>query len=120
MPLAEEGWVEGDVPTKVVERYLEPLAGSDVDALILGCTHYPLFRPVIERVGKQLLTPTLSIADSAEATALELADLLEARDMRAAGTGSLEVLVTDLPQHFETIAQRFLGGTIDSVDAIDL
>src|SRR5271166_2618715 len=49
VPLAEEGWIEGDVPRLVVRRYIEPLAVAGVDAIVLGCTHYPLLRSVIEQ-----------------------------------------------------------------------
>ena len=47
VPLAEEGWTEGDVPRRIARTYLEPLRGSGVDTVILGCTHYPLLRAVI-------------------------------------------------------------------------
>ena len=50
VPLAEEGWLDGAVPTEVVEHYLEPLASAGVDTLILGCTHYPLLAEVIREV----------------------------------------------------------------------
>ena len=120
VPLAEEGWLEGDVPEQVIERYLSPLAGSGVDALILGCTHYPLFRTLIETVGRRVVGKGLVVADSAEATALELGELLEARGMRAPGPGSLEVMVTDLPARFAAVAARFLGAEVPQVSSIDL
>ncbi|MFT5358255.1 MAG: glutamate racemase [Polyangiales bacterium] len=120
VPLAEEGWLEGEVPERVIERYLSPLAGSGVDALILGCTHYPLFRGLIEGVGHRVAGPELVVADSAEATALELASLLESRDMAGSGPGSLEVMVTDLPARFTAVAARFLGAEVPDVRSIDL
>ena len=51
VPLAEEGWTEGEVPQLVVRRYLQPLAEAGVDVVVLGCTHYPLLRTVIEEEG---------------------------------------------------------------------
>ena len=48
VPLAEEGWTAGDVPRLVVRRYIEPLALARADVVLLGCTHYPLLREVIE------------------------------------------------------------------------
>lgn len=116
VPLAEEGWITGEVPERAVERYLEPLAAQGVDALVLGCTHYPLLRPVIEAVGQRVLGPSLSLADGAEATAAELAELLEARELRAAGPGGLELLVTDLPDRFAEVASRFLGEDVEEID----
>jgi glutamate racemase len=47
VPLAEEGWTDGEVPRLVVRRYVEPLAKAGVDVVVLGCTHYPLLRAVI-------------------------------------------------------------------------
>src|SRR6478752_7306971 len=49
VPLAEEGWLDGTVPELVVERYLEPLVAKNIDALVLGCTHYPILGSVIGR-----------------------------------------------------------------------
>ncbi len=121
VPLAEEGWLEGDVPQQVVERYLSPLGDRGVDALILGCTHYPLFRPVIEEVGRKLISPDLKVADSAEATAAELKRVLEARGLALTNrTGELRVMVSDLPERFGTVAARFLGEPVEDVEAIDL
>lgn len=120
VPLAEEGWLEGEVPQRVIERYLTPLAGSGVDALILGCTHYPLFRALIEEVGRRVVGPELAVADSAEATANELAALIASRGMSGSGPGSLEVMVTDLPARFAAEAARFLGAEVPKVSAIDL
>ncbi|HEX4354953.1 MAG TPA: glutamate racemase, partial [Polyangiales bacterium] len=49
VPLVEEGWLEGEVPELVVRRYLRPLVAQRIDALVLGCTHYPLLHDVIAR-----------------------------------------------------------------------
>ncbi len=120
VPLAEEGWLEGDVPERVVERYLAEFAADDIDALILGCTHYPLFADLIARAGERILGPQLQVADSADATASELAALLGDRDLAREGEGDLQVLVTDLPERFEDVASRFLGAPIPTPTSIDL
>ncbi|MEM6954154.1 MAG: glutamate racemase [Myxococcota bacterium] len=122
VPLAEEGWLDGEVPERVVERYLASFEGAGIDALVLGCTHYPLFRDTIERVGRRMLHPSLAVADSAEALARTLASELESR-ARAAEPGSdatLQVRVTDLPDRFEEVAARFFGEALGEVTAIDL
>nr|MCU0254379.1 glutamate racemase [Acidobacteriota bacterium] len=49
VPLAEEGWTEGEIPALVAERYLAPLRAQGIDALVLGCTHYPLLAATIAR-----------------------------------------------------------------------
>ena len=120
VPLAEEGWTDGDVPRQVVRRYLEALAPRDVDAVVLGCTHYPLLRPIIEREGSDILGPDLAVVDGAEATARALEGILDDRDMRRQGEGGLRILVTDLPDRFQEVASRFLGAEVGQVEAVDL
>ncbi|MDF2696453.1 MAG: Glutamate racemase, partial [Labilithrix sp.] len=88
VPLAEEGWTEGDVPALAARRYLEPLAKAGVDVVILGCTHYPLLFDVIEREAKAMLGPDVTILDSATVVAREVASFLAERDLlREAGDG---------------------------------
>ncbi len=122
VPLVEEGWLEGEVPTLVVRRYLEPLVAAGIDALVLGCTHYPLLAPVIREEAARLAGRSIAVVDSAEATAIELAELLRDRDLGASGPGSLSLMVTDLPGRFAEVAARFLGHDVAGLDvkAIDL
>jgi glutamate racemase len=122
VPLVEEGWLEGAVPTLVVERYLRELVGHDIDTLVLGCTHYPMLRPIIESVAKQLLGAHTSVVDSAEATARELAEFLRTRDLLAEqdSVGKLLLKVTDRPQRFAEVAERFLGHAVGAVEVVDL
>jgi glutamate racemase len=124
VPLAEEGWLDGEVPALVVRRYLEPLVHAGIDALVLGCTHYPLLRDVIARELSAMSGRALPVVDSAEATAGELCELLQERAIgaRRPGQGSLRLLVTDMPKRFGDVAARFLGRSVVglSVEAIDL
>jgi glutamate racemase len=124
VPLAEEGWLDGEVPKLVARRYLEPLLGWDIDALVLGCTHYPLLSAVIEEESRRIAGREIAIVDSGVAAAGELAELLAERDLGApAGSqGSLELLVTDRPARFAEVASRFLRQNVESlsVDQIDL
>jgi glutamate racemase len=124
VPLAEEGWTDGDVPALIVRRYLEPLVRAGIDTLVLGCTHYPLLRDVIARELSAMSSRAVPVVDSAEATASELAVLLRERDLAADGPepGGLRLLVTDVPKRFADVASRFLGGSVSglSVEAIDL
>jgi glutamate racemase len=123
VPLVEEGWIDGEVPRLAVQRYLEPIARR-IDALVLGCTHYPLLAPVIERELASLAGRAVPVVDSAQATARELGALLEQRGMTSqrAGAGRLRLLVTDLPGRFSEQAARFLGRDVQGLDveAIDL
>ncbi len=124
VPLAEEGWTEGQVPTLVLDRYLAELTGYGVDAIVLGCTHYPLFRPLLDERARHLCGVGTRVVDSAEATADELQALLDERGLvrAASGPGSLRMFVTDMPGRFSEVAARFLGRSIEGreVEQIDL
>jgi glutamate racemase len=122
VPLAEEGWTEGEVPRLAVCRYLGPLAAADVDVVVLGCTHYPLLRPVIEAEAARLLGPDAVVVDSAHAVALEARDFLRSRDLarRTQDGGSIRLSVTDLPKSFADVASRFLGHDVPEVELVDL
>jgi glutamate racemase len=116
VPLAEEGWVEGPIPSSVVETYLASLKRSGIDTLVLGCTHYPLLRAVIAEV----MGTGVTLVDSAEETAREVAAVLAARGLaRRAGAGTTSFFVTDVPERFIRIGQRFLGARVDSAVRIE-
>lgn len=125
VPLVEEGWLDGEVPRLAVRRYLEPLVAAEIDALVLGCTHYPLLAPLITRELADLAGRDVPVVDSARATAHELEALLDARALsapRGAASRSSKLLVTDLPARFAEQASRFLGRPVEDleVEAIDL
>jgi len=120
--LAEEGWVDGEVPRLVARRYLTPLIEAKVGCIVLGCTHFPLLRRPIELEAASLAGAAVPIVDSASATADDVAIFLDERDQaaRRAGAGTLELLVTDVPKSFADVAARFLGGPPPEVHQIDL
>ncbi|HEY2734601.1 MAG TPA: aspartate/glutamate racemase family protein, partial [Polyangiales bacterium] len=126
VPLVEEGWLEGEVPELVVRRYLRPLVAQRIDALVLGCTHYPLLHELIARELAAQSGEALPVVDSAHATAEQLANQLRERGLANANAndqaGSLRMLVTDMPRKFSEVASRFLGSAVDALDvsAIDL
>lgn len=122
VPLAEEGWVTGEVPRLAARRYLQPLADADVDTIVLGCTHYPLLSETIHDVAAELLGHDVAIVDSAEATAETLSHMLVAGSPASASAGQLQILVTDLPGQFGSAASRFLGKPTEGLDieTIDL
>jgi glutamate racemase len=117
VPLAEEGWTEGDVPELVARRYLGPLLEQRIDTLVLGCTHYPLLEGVIGRaVGVHV-----TLVDSAHATAERVEALLQERDLRnAGGVAQHTFLVTDVPGRFEKVGSRFFGQPISAPRQVDL
>ena len=122
VPLAEEGWLTGDVPRLAVRRYLEPLARAKVDVVVLGCTHYPLLRAVIEEEARAMLGASVRVVDSAHATAHDAAAFLRDRALLNPSTarGSVKLLVTDMAASFATQAARFLGEDATDVELVDL
>lgn len=118
VPLAEEGWFNRSVTETVAHTYLDKLKKYHVDALILGCTHYPLLKPVLKRV----MGPKVELVDSAREVAREVKAMLKQRGMARASThrGKCEFLVSDQPQHFQRLARRFLGFNIRNVKRCDV
>ncbi len=122
VPLAEEGWVTGEVPRLAARRYLEPLVAADVDTIVLGCTHYPLLDETIHDVAAELLGHDVVVVDSAQATADALCGMSLPGPAEPGAVGALRILVTDLPGQFASSASRFLGKPVHGlrVEAIDL
>ncbi|MCA9537924.1 MAG: glutamate racemase [Myxococcales bacterium] len=113
VPLVEEGWLAHSVTTAVIREYLTPLAGTGVDTVILGCTHYPLLRAPLRAVIDDLLGPEVAMVDSASAVASEVKQLLTALDLSAVGPGEPHrFYVTEAPDHTQGIAARFWGGEV--------
>lgn len=110
VPLVEEGWLDHPVAEMVAREYLSPLVGTGVDTVILGCTHYPLLRPVLRRVVDALLGPHVAIVDSAEATAVEALAICRRLEIeRARPGGARRFYVTDAPERSGEVAARFWG-----------
>ncbi len=123
VPLAEEGWTTGPVPESVSTAYLTPLAKSGIDVLILGCTHYPLLLAPLKAAAQSCCSPHITVIDSAAAVANDLVRLIDERSLRNPDRhGSLQILVSDQPEHFGRVASRFLGEPLDAVpvEQIDL
>lgn len=116
VPLAEEGWLDNDIARRTADTYLRSLRRSGIDTLVLGCTHYPLLKGVIqETVGSEV-----ALVDSATATARAVRDLLRRhRLLRTTGTGSTHFFVTDAPERFAKVGSRFLGAHVDSAVRIE-
>ena len=118
VPLAEEGWVDGDVPRLIAEHYLAELREAGVDSLILGCTHYPILKEIIGQVmgdGVHLVDSAVVLA---EAVAQDLGSTGSGNE--ADSEGSLKLLVSDVPQRFGQLSQRFLGRELPDVELVDL
>lgn len=118
VPLVEEGWLDGPIVEDIAIKYLEPVNASSADTLILGCTHYPLLKPVLRKVVK----PGTELVDSAAVVARKAASMLTSLNLAAdsENSGSLQCYVTDLPARFESVAGRFLGAPLPGVQLIHL
>ena len=119
VPLVEEGWTNHPVTTEVLRIYLtEAFAEAPtVSTLVLGCTHYPLLKPVIEQVLTELEHP-MHIVDSAEATALAAATLLPHTALESETTCTF--YATDSIRKFQRLGSAFLGQPVPRVDLVDL
>lgn len=113
VPLAEEGWFNKKITSEVAHEYLKKIRRSKVDTLILGCTHYPLLRPVIKKVMGQ----DVVLVDSAKEVARKVKQLLvQTAQTRIIRRCAKQVfLVSDEPKHFQELAKRFLGCDIKNV-----
>jgi glutamate racemase len=109
VPFAEEGWLGGDAVLQVARTYLKPLKDNRVDTVILGCTHYPLLKPVIRKV----LGEQVKLIDSAKQVAVEVKKILSAEGMlNNHRKGQHKFFVSDNPEWFSGLAKRFLGKNI--------
>lgn len=118
VPLAEEGWTDNEVARLTAEAYLRELKEAEVDTLVLGCTHYPLLKPLIASV----MGPDVKLVDSAEETARTVAAILaDKRLLRPPSEkGNHSYYVSDIPAGFVRVGNRFLGGRLGDVYQVTL
>jgi glutamate racemase len=110
VPFAEEGFLTGNVILEVARKYLKPLKEARVDTVILGCTHYPLLKPVI----KEVLGEGITLIDSAKQVAIEVKNILDAERLlnNKSRRGKHRFYVSDNPEWFSGLAERFLGQSV--------
>lgn len=116
VPLVEEGWLDHAVTRMIAVEYLMPLLAEGIDTLVLGCTHYPLLRPLLQEVVGRHVT----LVDSADNMALAAAALLEQMSLGNTGGAAptLQCYVTDVPQRFQKVGERFLGRPLENVQVV--
>lgn len=126
VPLAEEGWADAQVAGAVAESYLKEFRAS-IDTLVLGCTHYPILREVIQRT----VSEGVNLIDSGEATALEVKALLETKGLANSANRADarerrlcddldHFYVTDAADRFARVAERFLGSKPARLEAVEV
>lgn len=117
VPLVEEGWLDHPITEAIIREYTGPLMKEGIDTLVLGCTHYPLLKPLFRKV----LGEGVNLVDSAEAAALKAREILEENGLRRDGpSGENSFYVSDIPLKFQEIAQRFLGRAVPLVTQIQV
>ena len=125
VPLAEEGWTDEPETATIAAKYLAKMREFAPDALVLGCTHYPILRDVIQRTVGENVT----LIDSGEATAEEVERLFNQRGLGnpegISGERSLcddldHFYVTDAAERFAHVAERFLGAKPSKLEAIEV
>jgi glutamate racemase len=118
VPLVEEGWFEHRAAALIAEEYLAPLAGAGVGSLVLGCTHYPLLRPLLQRV----MGPDVRLIDSGEETARVVAAVVRERGLEAPKTANAEhrFVVSDDEARFRQVGARFIGERLGRAEVVPL
>ncbi len=117
VPLAEEGWLDGEIVHDIAQIYIAPLRKKGIDTLILGCTHYPLLKNAIAKVAGK----AISLVDSAVSITRSVKLLLEKEEMlnKNQKKGRANFFVTDAPIHFKDIGEKFLGKELINVRKAD-
>lgn len=127
VPLVEEGWTSHPITAEVIRIYLDELnaeaqaQGLTPDTLVLGCTHYPLLRPLIQSI----VPPGIRVIDSAEAAAEAAALLFNGpaqlpQDLAGTPETTVHCFATDSVEKFERLGSRFLGRPVGDVELVDL
>ena len=121
VPLVEEGWLKDPITREVAERYLSELKKSDIDTLILGCTHYPLLRHMVG----EIMGEGVTLVNPAYETALELRALLQRENIANDGENQsfenpYEFFVSDAAEKFKNFANSILPCDVTSIKQINI
>lgn len=118
VPIAEEGWLDHAATKLIAKEYLQDFIDNDVDTLVLGCTHYPLLATTIQ----EIMGEKVVLIDSGFAASLQVENHLKGRGIRndSVQLGQKEFYVSDLPDKFKSVAERFLGSELTHIEKIDV
>ena len=123
VPLVENSYTSDDcvITRMVADEYISKLREFSPDSIILGCTHYPIIRNIIENSARDILKKDVQIIDSGAEAAHEIKEFLKNNNMLSTETvGSVEYYVSDETHNFRESASLFLGENIDNVKKIDI
>ena len=118
VPLVEEGWFEHPAADLIAREYLAPLTAAGVGSLVLGCTHYPLLKPLLQRV----MGPGVRLIDSGEETARVVASALRERGLEApdGAPAAHRFAVSDDEARFRNVGARFIGDRLSGAEVVPL
>jgi glutamate racemase len=118
VPLVEEGWFEHPAADLIAQEYLEPLKRAGVDVLVLGCTHYPLLKPLLQRT----MGPDIRLIDSGEETAATVQGALHSTGLNApaSATPAHRFVVSDDEARFRQVGSRFIGERLRKAEVVPL
>ncbi|HDS05960.1 MAG TPA: glutamate racemase [Deltaproteobacteria bacterium] len=118
VPLVEEGLFDHQATNLIAREYLKPLMAEKIDTLVLGCTHYPLLKPLLQDIAG----PEVTLIDSAQSMADIAADLIEKQKIANDSNDPPDYLfcVSDVPYRFQAIGEKFLGRKFDRVEVVNL
>ncbi len=117
VPMVEEGRKDGPLVKMAAEEYLRPLVEKQIDALILGCTHYPVLKGVL----REVVGGGVSLVDSAAVVAAAARELLTARgEIRTGETGGRRFYVTDVVEDFESVATFIWPDRTGPVERVEI
>jgi glutamate racemase len=118
VPLVEEGWLDGTIAEDIAKIYLKPITSANIDTLVLGCTHYPLLKPLLQsQIGNEI-----KIIDSAYPVANKIDRLITSTEIQTEknSKGDLSCFITDILSQFESTAERFLDSPVTTVSRVTL
>lgn len=115
--LVEEGWTDDEITRLTISKYLSPLLEKEVDTIILGCTHFPVIKNLIQaEAGKEV-----TLIDSGQETAKVVKSMLEElkiKNPRRSGE-QFSCYVSDIPDKFDEVGTRFLGKPVVNAERVD-
>ena len=117
VPLVEEGWLKEPVSEEIARCYLAPFRKLGVDTIVLGCTHYPLLKPLIKKV----VGNGISLVDSAQQVARQAKEVLAQQGLtanRKTGRAKIKFFVSDEPENFSVQGRKFLGVNLNNVKKV--
>ena len=115
--LVEEGWVDDEITRLTIRKYLDPLLQKDIDTIILGCTHFPVIKELIQ----DETGPEITLIDSGQETAKVVKKMLDNMEIAAINNsdGSFKCFVSDIPDKFDEVGTRFLGEPVINAERVD-